>query len=341
MSFPVPNTSLAPIEDILMDTLTAQAVIDSVRMKLFDHLATAPMDTEALATKMGLQPKPLEALLDLLVYRDILEIDGATYTNTAMTAEYLVSTSPLYQGKALEMQHRHNETMTAGLEPLLRGEKPQRKQTDQMWAEYDAMAGTMQHTLNGQIQLATEFICSLPEFPSFGTMADVGGSHGQYSLELLMRNPKLESTLYDLPHVVPVSEQWCHSRNLPDELVQRMSFAPLDIREGRLPEDKYDFIFTSHILYGVNDQLETFLSGVYASLHKGGCFASHHLAPEGGASDHYKKNVQLMTRLMGYDTHFMSRERLESALKNAGFGDFSHTFTGMDGQTLLLVARKQ
>lgn len=337
MSFPIPKTSLTPVENILMDAVTTQAVIDAVRMKLFDHLDKNPMDAHGLARAMELKPEPLEALLDLLAHRELLAVDGKSYANTAMTGEYLVSTSPLYQGKAIELQHKHNDSLRQGIAALLRGETDKRKQTDELWAETDMMEGTLQHALNGQLQLAVEFMSSLPGFQSLRTMADIGGNHGHYSMELIERNPNLKSTILDLPHVAEAAAKRCQSLGVED----RIACESFDLREDKLPGESYDLVFTSHILYGCKKELETFLRNVHESLRPGGYFASHHFAPEGGACEHYKRNVELLTRLVGYETHFLPREVLERTLRSVGFGDFNHTFTGSDGQTLLLVARKK
>lgn len=337
MPFPTPKTSLAPVECMLMDAVTSQAIIDAVRMKLFDHLSENPLSAEALAQIMDLKPEPLEALLDVLAYRELLEADGNTYVNTLMTDEYLVSSAPLYQGKALELQSRHNDTLRQGLPILLKGGEMQREKTDERWAEPDTMDGTLQHALKGQIQLAAEYLTSLPEFPSFRTMADIGGNHGHYSMELMAHHPELTSTILDLPHVVEPAQKRCNDLGFGD----RITCHALDLREDNLPEAAYDFVFASHMLYAFQGNLLDAFKNIHHSLKPDGCFASHHFAPEGGASEHYKRSIELITRLLGYETHSLSRDELETALSKAGFGGFTHTFTGTDRQTLLLVARKQ
>ncbi|MBU4191299.1 MAG: hypothetical protein KKD85_03060, partial [Proteobacteria bacterium] len=184
MPFPTPKTSLAPVEHVLMESISAQAIIDAVRMNLFDHLSSQPMPAAVLAKAMELKTEPLEAMLDVLVDRHLLTLDGKIYANTEMTEEYLVSASPLYQGKALSLQHGHNELLRKSLPTLLKGGTMEREKTDESWAEADTMDGTLQHALNGQLQMAVAYLKELPEFASFRTMADIGGNHGHYSMEL-------------------------------------------------------------------------------------------------------------------------------------------------------------
>ncbi|ADU63304.1 MAG: methyltransferase [Pseudodesulfovibrio sp.] len=336
MPFPTPKTSLAPVEHVLMESISAQAIIDAVRMNLFDHLSSQPMPAAVLAKAMELKTEPLEAMLDVLVDRHLLTLDGKIYANTEMTEEYLVSASPLYQGKALSLQHGHNELLRKSLPTLLKGGTMEREKTDESWAEADTMDGTLQHALNGQLQMAVAYLKELPEFASFRTMADIGGNHGHYSMELLEHNPDLTSAILDLPNVTAPAMQRCTALGYGD----RITCEPFDLRSDELPEEAYDFVFTSHILYGCVDDLENVFRNIHRSLKAGGCFASHHLSREGGASRLYQTSVELITRLMGYKTHFLSGRDLEEPLTAAGFGNFTHTFTGCDGQTLLLVARK-
>ncbi|CCH48667.1 methyltransferase [Pseudodesulfovibrio piezophilus] len=336
MSFPNPKASLAPIENTLMEAVSAHAILDSIELGIFDHLNEAPLTAHGLAEKLGLKEKPLEALLDVLVTKKLLEHPGTEYANSLMAQEYMVSSSPLFQGAAMTMQARFNETMRQGFRNILKEGSLKRNEVDENWGEYETMLGTYQHALNGQIQGTTAYLAALPEFPSFRSMADVGGNHGQYSMELLERNPDLKSTLYDFPAVVSAASQRCKDRGFAD----RLTCTEFDLRADALPRDSYDLIFFSHILYGCKDDLHSIFTMAKNALKTGGCLVSQHFAPEGGASELYKTNVELLTRLLGYDTHFIARAELEDALLKTGFGQMEHTFTGVDGQSLLLIARK-
>ncbi|MUM78618.1 methyltransferase [Pseudodesulfovibrio sp. F-1] len=336
MPFPTPKTSLAPVENVLMEAISAQAIIDAVEMRLFDHLSRQPMPAASLAQTMQLKSEPLEAMLDILVERQLLTLDGKTYANTQMTEEYLVSSSPLFQGKALTLQQGHNEMIRKNLITLLKGGSMERDATDSKWAEADTMEGTLQHALNGQIQMAVAYLKELPEFASFRTMADIGGNHGHYSMELLAHNPKLISTILDLPQVIEPAMRRCSALGFGD----RIACKPFDLRSDELPEAAFDLVFTSHVLYGCVDDMEKFFRNIHHSLKARGCFVSHHFSPDGGASRLYQTSVELITRLMGYKTHFLSGQVLKEALTATGFGNFTHTYTGCDGQALLLVARK-
>jgi SAM-dependent methyltransferase len=336
MPFPQPTTSFSPVENILCESVNAQAILHAARLNIFDHLEERPMDTDALAQKTGLAAKPLEALLDMLAGRGLLSKNDATYANTPMTSEYLVNTSPLYQGKAMELNERFYALVRDSMPEVLSGQSMERAETDKSWSTPETMDGTLQHALNGQLQMAVDFIAEMPEFPSMRTMADIGGNHGHYSMELLHRNPKLQSTLFDLEHVLEAAAKRCRANGYGD----RVTCLPLDIRTDSLPDKAFDMVFTSHVLYACTPELDAVFKNIHASLKPGGCVVSHHFTQEGGASRLYRDTTEFIARLAGYETHHLSRNRLESSLRKAGFNEFEHTYTGCDKNTLLLVARR-
>ncbi len=337
MPYPTPQTTIAPIEETFQEVVTTEAILIALELALFDHLASEAMPVKALADLLGVKAKPLAAMLDVLAHKGLLEKTGERYANTVLASEYLVSSAPLYHGKALSLQHHFNERIRGNLFDMLKGDSSQREETDNQWGQADIMIGTLQHALNGQIQGATQYLAGLEGFSDFREMADIGGNHGQYSMELLDQNPQLKSTLYDLPSVTEAAAKRCRDMGYG----QRIICKPFDIRNDTLPANTYDFIFISHLLYGCSDQLDKVFVNVHNALKPGGYMASHHFAPEGGASVQYKANVQFITRLMGYDMHFIPKSMLEPAMNKAGFTDMQQTFTGVDNQTLLLVGRKQ
>ncbi len=335
MPYPHPKTSFNPLESMVMESVAAQALMESVRMGLFDFMAQGPRTAADLAQELGFKPDPLEALLDLLVSRGILESHGQAYANTPMANDFLVSTSPLYQDKALETQVEFNSMIQDGIQALLRGEEARRAHTDGEWSEPDIMTGTLQHAVSGQLQDAVDAIRGLPEFKSFRAMADIGGNHGQYSMELVDRNPGLTSTILDLAHVVEAARERCKAEGYGD----RIQCRPFDLREDELDLEAYDLVFTSHVLYASGENLEEVLVKVRDGLKPGGCFASHHFTVTHGA-DHYCTAVEFITRLSGYATHFLDKKKLEAAMTRAGFSNLTHAFTGPDKRSLLVVGRK-
>lgn len=331
-----PKTSFDLIETATMQVVGIQGLVEAAKLKLFDPMDGEVLGAEELAAQTGTEPAILSAMLDMFVSMGIVEKSDSGYTNSAVASEYLVSSSPFFQGKAISMMSAMCSVLGAELPLLLKGETQKRESTDKSWATQETMEGTLQHALDGQLQGAVEYISAVPEFKSFRKMADIGGNHCQYSMEFMKLNEHLDSTVFDLPHVVPAALERCENKGF----AERVSCNAFDLRSEKLPQEAFDFIFSSHVLYGCLDMLDDLAESFYKSLNSGGVFASHHFAPECGATEIYRSSVNLVTRLSGYDAHFISRDQMEASLKKAGFVNMEHTVTGAAGRTLLLIARK-
>ncbi len=336
MNLQKPNTSFSHVETAAMQTVGVYGLIEAVKMNLFDHIDKDALSADELAGKLGAAPAIMSAMLDLFVEMGIITSRDGGYKTNEMSSEYLVSTSPFYQGQGLTMEYEMCSQLSGQFSYILKGESPDREGSDEAWATQEMMEGTLQHALDGQLQEAVEYITSLPEFKGFRKMADIGGNHCQYSIELLKRNRSLSSTVLDLPHVVQASGERCSRLGFGD----RIKCTGFDMRSGDLPDTGFDFIFSSHVLYGCIDMMGEFLDSVLRALNSGGVFVSHHYAPECSASPLYRTSVELVTRLCGYDTHFIPQEMLENELKKAGFVNLERTVTGSAKRTLLVVARK-
>lgn len=337
MIYPEPEHAFGAVDAMFLQAITARAILTAVELGLFDHTCSSPTSAQALAKELGVKSEPLEAMLDMLAASDLLTIHDGKYGNTPMTNEYLVSTSPLYRGDTLKARKRFEDMLKDGIPALLKGETKAEKGSEKKWATAEFMQGMLQQTLNGQLQTAVRYLSSLPEFASFRTMADIGGNHGQFSMELIDRNPSLTSTLLDLPEVVKTARQRCSEQGY----AHTITCQPFDLQKELLPPNAYDLVFASHILYTCREKLDDILDSIHASLKPGGCFASHHYSGEGGAFAHQIATTEFISRISGRGSHMLERSPLEQALERNGFHDFTHTFTGTEKQTLLLVARKR
>ncbi|MDK2957452.1 MAG: hypothetical protein PWQ57_2950 [Desulfovibrionales bacterium] len=330
-----PQADFTPIEKMLMVGVAFRVVLQSIRLGLFDALAAGPVSVEALASRQGYQPKPVQALLDLLETYDLVERGPDGYRNTAKTKEFLESASPFYQGKSLEMSSRFGEIVDNDFEALLRGECDMRSRTDSNWNSRDSMDGTAQYSFLGGLQDMVAFVAALPNFQDMRLMGDIGGNHGEYSMALLDQNPDLAGEILDLPHVVPASNERIAARGY----AHRLRAEAFDLRATPLEADQYDLLIASHVLYGFVDELPDIFTMLHNALRPGGWLATHHLDPEGGARE-IRNGVEFITRMAGYRTHHISRDQLRNAFERAGFVDVS--FKSEEGcrRGLLAAGRK-
>ena len=72
MQLAKPLTDFEPVNEILQESLSVQAIATSIELKLFDYLEETPCTATTLAKQAGSVELLLEPLLDLLVARNLL-----------------------------------------------------------------------------------------------------------------------------------------------------------------------------------------------------------------------------------------------------------------------------
>ncbi|WP_421900890.1 methyltransferase [Maridesulfovibrio sp.] len=337
MNYPKPEQDFSPVHTLIIRSVSSQVVMEAVNFKLFDTLELKPASLKELAEFFEFDELKLGSMLDLLESWDLVKNNGGQYSNTHLATEYLVSTSPLYQGLAMGLTMDFCAEVIRDMGDLLKGKKSQRDDSDIKWAATDAMEGTAQESLSGGLHTTVDAISQLPGFDDFRLMGDLGGNHGNYTMSVLTRNPQLDGVILDLPHVAPLAEQRCRDYGFGE----RVRGVPVDMRDEELPLLDFDLIFASHVLYACRGNLKPVLEKVAKSLRPGGWFCANHYAKTGSPmSTQTIASLEVITTFAGYFSHFIEPDVLEKDLKECGFGNFRRTWSDSTKGILLFSAQK-
>jgi hypothetical protein len=168
---------------VLCDAAAERGVLDNL-----------PGTTEEIAARTGLKPHPLRVVLDALVTLGITEVDpDGRYRR-----------GPAAPGPERLPSIRHHaralRRWTSALGPQLRGEAvPESGGTVDPEMFHDALA-------NNARQVAPRVVDAvLARFPGAETVLDLGGLHGEYSLEFTRRG--LRATMQDQPAMIDVARR--------------------------------------------------------------------------------------------------------------------------------------
>lgn len=330
-----PTSDFSPIETMMMQRVAFFAIRRSIDMGVFDKLeAEGGLSAQALSQALGLDERKAEGLLKMLAVVDVVEERDGAFANTLMASEYLVTTSPFFQGKALALHVRFNDAIEERFDGLLQGDDDARKFSDDGWGADNIMDGTAQHARMGTLQDTVAFTAGLPGFNDMRAMCDIGGNHGAFTMALLDRNQDLHGEIVDLPHVVSAVRERIRQAGYNG----RLNAVACDLRNDKLPQGAYDLVLASHVLYAFMESMAEQLKHIYASLRPGGWFVSQHLDPKGAAPCEYTSVVEFITRMAGYGTHHIEGGWLMEQLGKAGFADMVSDRAGQSG--LLVAARK-
>ena len=319
MQFIKPENSFRAVQDMLTGTLSSKALAAAVELKVFDAMEETPLAVEVLAQKLGLVADRLEPLLDILEAGGIVRKEEGGYANSPLSGEFLVTTSPLYQGTSMKLNMKFCKAVEDSLADFVAGKEIACHEGDKSWSSEESIEGMAQYALGSGVVPVAEFVEELPGFPEFRAMCDIGGNHGLYTMAVLDRNEFLRGAVCDLPPVAELLRERAGRLGFGD----RIEAVGLDFKADDLPVGPYDLVLTSHILYAFKDDVAGTLRRIADTIRPGGWFVSHHYARNGRTEDRMGGAVlELQTRMCGYPSHFIEQEELEEAFADAGLADF-------------------
>jgi len=225
VTLPPDLTFLAPPGDAA-DWRTILLCDAALATGVFDKLPGTP---EELAIRTGLDPQALRVVLDALVTVGVL--DAAT--------DGTLSVGPGAPAPAAMPSVRHHaralKRWATSIEPRLRGE-PTRDPAGVADPEmfHDALATNARKAAPELVD-----VC-LQRFPDAGSVLDLGGLHGEYSLEFTRRG--LRATMQDQPAMIDVARRR-----------GRLEAAGVELFEGsffeKVPDGPFDLAYCSGITH--------------------------------------------------------------------------------------------
>ena len=223
MAGPNDLTFLAPpgaVADWRMVLLCDAAIATGV----FDKL---PGTVEEVAEQAGLAPQALRVVCEALVTLDVLRADAdGRFSLGPAAPEPAAMPSVRHHARALRR-------WATGVESQLRGESTSSEITDPE-TFHDALRRNAQQVAPAVVDAV------MGRFPDAKSVLDLGGLHGEYSLEFTRRG--LKATMQDMPAMIDVARRR-----------GRLEAAGVDLYEGSffdsVPDGPFDIAFCSGITH--------------------------------------------------------------------------------------------
>jgi hypothetical protein len=235
-----------------------------------------------------LHPRSSRDFLDGLVALNFLERRDGIYSNTPETDLFLDKRKPTYIGGMLEMANRRLFLYWNDLTTALRTGAPQNEakhgEMDLFTALYadPARLKSFLRAMTGLSHGANLAIASQFPWHKYKTVVDAGTAQGDLVTQVLLKNPHLAGTGFDLPEVAPIFEEYVETNGL----TSRLKFQPGSFFTDPLP--KADVIMMGHILHDWNlEEKRMLIRKAYEALPDGGAF----LAYEAIIDDDRSRNV--------------------------------------------------
>ncbi len=316
------------VNELIRGFMPSRAVLTALELDVFTAVGNGGTAMQ-VAGKIGAAVRATEMLLNALVSLKLLEKRDGVYTNTPMSARFLVEGTPdsareaqLHIANMWKRWSTLTEAVKAGTCVAPRG--------DNGWVK--PFIAAMDHRARGNARAIAQAV----EINGAKRLLDLGGGSGAYSIAFAKAAPGLQAEIVDLPDVLPITQQHIRKAGLADRITTREG----DMLTIPLESGHYDLVLLSAICHMYSpEENQELLKRAYAALApKGRLVVSDFIleadktAPRHGAL--FALNMLVGTRAGAS----YSEPEYDGWLKTAGFAETKRV--RIPGPVSLMIATK-
>lgn len=233
------------ITSLTFGFMPAQIVLTANKLDLFTKLSGKSLSAQELAKTLEANTRAIEVLCNALTALGFLIKENNTYKNSPKSEEFLVKGHPFYIGDNLRHQahlwHRWSrleEVIKTGKPvPRTQGSVEQNKRQTREFTRAMANIG----------QLTARQVVEGLDLSGIKKIIDIGGGPGIYAMEFVKKNPDIQAVIFDLPEVIPFTEEFIRNFEWTDRLLAKAG----DYYVDDFGSD-YDLAFLSNIIHCIS-----------------------------------------------------------------------------------------
>jgi precorrin-6B methylase 2 len=227
------------INEIARGFMPSRVLLSGFELGVFEALGDGRLSSSEVASKIGADARATDRLMNALVVLDLLVKDGDTFANSPDARESLIPGKPGFIGG---LGHTANlwETWSTLTEAVRQGTSVFEREGEER-AEFVKPFIAAMHFNSSR--MAPQVLAEI-DLADVKRLVDVGGGSGAYSIAFCRANPEIEAVVFDMPDVVPLTNEYAAQAGMSD----RISTATGDFTVDELGRD-FDLAFMSHILH--------------------------------------------------------------------------------------------
>jgi hypothetical protein len=312
-------------------------LMTACELKVFTHLSPGPMHAEALAHQCQVPVRGLQRLLNGCVVLELLEKEHETYRNTPIAETFLVEGKSGYMGNFIQAGVEQYEAW-GHLTEAISQDRPVNPRSA------ESLPTLPPERLRAYVELLYELgkhaavaIADRVDLGAVGQMFDVAGGSGIYSIIFAQRHPGLRASVFDLPPIVPFTQEIIARHGMQE----RVTVSP-----GNYVLDEFA---TGNDLILLSNSLQTegvptcrmLLGKVFKALTPGGQLVIHGVMPNPDRTTPPQPALFQLQMLLTFpegDAH--PAEDICAWAAEAGFIDLRVTRLAAPAFTSLILGRK-
>ena len=240
----------------------SRVFLTGFEMDIFTILGDEKKTSAEVAEAAGADMRGTDRLLNALCALELLKKSQDRYANTSVTAKYLVKGKPDYQSGLMHTVHLW-DTWTTLTSAVRNGGTVVNSSINERGAKWlEAFIEAM----HARAKLEAPRVAAKIDLTGVSHLLDIGGGSGAFSMAFVRAKEGLNTTIFDLPNVVPLTQKYIEAAGLSD----RISTAAGDYNADELGTG-FDMVFLSAIIH-INsfDKNQELVHKVSRALNPGG-----------------------------------------------------------------------
>ncbi|MCP4149230.1 MAG: methyltransferase, partial [bacterium] len=219
----------------------------------------------------------MNRLLNALAGMNLLEKNGALYTDTADSRLLLSKHSTGYTGFIISHHHSLSKTWSRLDEAISSGKSFRSDVTGLDDTQVENFLMGMHNTAS----LNAAAVIEKCDLSGTRRLLDLGGGPGTYAIRFCQKHPQLKAAVFDLP----ATRSFAEGNFAKHGLAERIEFIEGNFNNDAIP-GQYDAIWMSHILHGEGDDACTgIIKKALAALAPGGKIIIHEFILENNRTE--------------------------------------------------------
>jgi SAM-dependent methyltransferase len=240
----------------------SRVLLTAHELDLFTVLAEERRSSVEVARALGTDERATDRLMDALCAMGLLEKGDGRFSNTPLSARFLVRGKPEFMAGLTHTVHLW-ETWSTLTQAVRQGSSVVARPVGERGEKWLRAFIAAMHWRGGQH--AREVVAML-DLSGVSRVLDVGGGSGVYAVAFVRARPGITAVVFDLPSVIPLTNEYIAQEGMSERVKTVMGdYEVDDLGHG------FDLVFLSAILHsnspGENREL---LRKCTAGLNPGG-----------------------------------------------------------------------
>ena len=260
--------SYEDLTKMLIAPIRSKLLLTGIELKVFNYLSKST-SADVVAKTMGTHPSNTRVFLDSLAAIDLLHKKEGRYRNSPIAQAFLVETSPTFLGRLFTFIKPDDQFLQNLPKLVKEGPPPPPKKpsfSDEALAKGVVLMADTERA--GYAQKVAELVLTLPEFPSFRKLLDLGGGPGIIGMAIVDAHPTMTGVIFDLLPGVKLTKKFLQEYDMES----RMEILGGDFNRDPIGEG-YDCVVACNSLQFAQ-AIDSVVKKIYHALNPGGVFVS-------------------------------------------------------------------